>query len=123
MSFSPNITELDIAIIISANTVEQQIFVCMKFSRISGDSRKFPAREYYLNKLESIPYSSLIGMSYTVGKLLISAFLWRYFILHTINIFSWHQTIMFYSSGPILVPLEIIAVVCQRPGISSCKDL
>ena len=34
----------------SDGTVEQQIFACMKFSRISrisADSRIFPAREYY----------------------------------------------------------------------------
>ena len=27
-------------------TVEQQIFACRKYSRISADSRKFPAHEY-----------------------------------------------------------------------------
>ena len=41
------------------STVEQLIFACRKFSRISRksmDSRKFPAREYYLKKLGDLPY-------------------------------------------------------------------
>ncbi len=29
------------------STVEQEIFVCRKFSQISQDSWNFPAREYY----------------------------------------------------------------------------
>ncbi len=33
------------------NTVEQKIFVCRKFSRISAISRKIPEREYYLLKI------------------------------------------------------------------------
>ncbi len=40
-------------------TVEQQTFVCRKFSRISqilGDLRNFPAREYYHNTVGDFSY-------------------------------------------------------------------
>ena len=52
------------------DTVEQQIFTCRKFSRISRisqDSRNFPARECYCSKVE-------FQSETTVGKLRTSTF-------------------------------------------------
>ncbi len=49
--------ELNLIVSGAAYTVEQQIFACRKFSRISrifGNSRKFPAREYYHFKAEKV---------------------------------------------------------------------
>ena len=45
------------------HTVEQQIFACMEFSRIlrvSADSRKFPARQYYLYAVGNISWGPLL---------------------------------------------------------------
>ena len=64
--FSLNIVMLSLKY--SVCTVEQQIFACMKFSRISrisGDSRKFPAREYYLNKVRTSAIQKFAKISCT----------------------------------------------------------